>query len=375
METNGYALGAPVGSGTSSTVHAGTVDGCGCRVVVKVVAGARAALVREEVRVWHGLRHANVARLLHVVEVGLGVGLVLESAGRDLFTEVVASGGLGARPLRRRLRGVVDALRYLHAAGVVHGDVKLENVCVDDAGVVRLVDFGCARVVGDARAGVAGTLQYLSPEVARGATGAFASDMWALGVLMYTAVTGWYPFDAREEGMSDGEADAATRTRIVSGDALPIPQSMDIPSDIRRMIAALLAKDPVARPTADAVALWLSREAAALPALYVPRARSAPKSCTVPCCAAASCKVLPAPASPTGTSEAAFYEDGAVAAAGRLQTCEEALRVVDGVVLARKRAAFEVSVALADMAIASRHRDSKQEELRIHQQDLRNRVA
>ena len=100
------------------------------------------------------------------------------------------------------IRAVADALTYAHAEGVVHRDVKPQNILLDQQGRVYLADFGIARMVeGGAaitRTGlVSGTPQYMAPEQATGSTLDARCDLYAVGVILYQLATGHLPFDGQ----------------------------------------------------------------------------------------------------------------------------------------------------------------------------------
>lgn len=94
------------------------------------------------------------------------------------------------------VRGVLRGLQYLHEQGIVHGDVKPENILVERTGRPRLVDFDLSvRIAqGRPRPALAGTVAYLSPEQARGGAVSPASDLYAVGVILYWGLTGQVPF-------------------------------------------------------------------------------------------------------------------------------------------------------------------------------------
>ncbi len=103
------------------------------------------------------------------------------SPGRDAFLDV--------------LQGVLEGLAHLHAMGVVHRDVKPENILVDRAGHARLLDFDLAVRLGDPQPrAVAGTVAYLSPEQSRGEAPTPAADLYGAGILLYWGLTGQVPF-------------------------------------------------------------------------------------------------------------------------------------------------------------------------------------
>lgn len=233
-----------VGRGALARVYL-VSDGAAVRAL-KLLPPGRADRADHEFRVAHGLDHRCVGHVDARVDVDGFPGLLLPFVpGRRL----VARGPTRVDRLAylAAFGDLLDALAYLRARGVVHRDVKPENVLVDRAGRARLVDFDLALRVDerDRAPRVAGTRAYLSPEQARGGEATFASDLYAAGVLLYIALTGEAPDDAT---------------------AAPRPSRLDPvlePADA--LVLALLAADPEvrlaeadgARPRLDAlVAEW-----------------------------------------------------------------------------------------------------------------------
>ena len=144
--------------------------------------------------------------------------------------------------LRRALAGLASGLAALHAAGKVHRDVKPSNVMVDDTGRAVLLDFG---VVAELRAGalddklIIGTVSYMAPEQARGDTVGAAADWYALGVVLFQALTGRLPLAATSEAL------------LVLKQHTPAPdvsRFVDAPPDLARLCMKLLERDPSDRP-------------------------------------------------------------------------------------------------------------------------------
>jgi hypothetical protein len=172
-------------------------------VAIKIV---RAELASE--RVWAGrlarevklarqIQHPHVCRVFDFQQADGRVFLVMELAGRGTLREEIRSGALKARPLVERIadaRAVASALAAIHQAGIVHRDLTPQNLLRMSDGRVVLTDFGLAT---DTREGASsvhgGTISYMAPELLRGGHSSFASDLWALGVVMHEIVFGVKP--------------------------------------------------------------------------------------------------------------------------------------------------------------------------------------
>ncbi|HZI21543.1 MAG TPA: serine/threonine-protein kinase [Gemmatimonadales bacterium] len=163
----------------------------------------------------------------------------------------------------RIARQVADALGYAHARGIVHRDVKPDNVLVDGSGHVLVTDFGIAKAAQEASASqlttegmVVGTPHYMSPEQATGERVDQRSDIYALGVVLYQMLSGTPPFD--------GESAQSVLMKQATAEPEPIRRLRnDVPATLAAVIERMLAKDPADRyQTAEAVSQAL---VAALP--------------------------------------------------------------------------------------------------------------
>ena len=161
---------------------------------------------------------------------------------------------------------LLDAVGYAHARGVVHRDIKPDNIFIDNYGRVKLGDFGIARVdgsvatMGTVAGAVLGTPGYMSPEQATGATVDARSDLFSVGVVGYEMLTGSNPF-----GAGTGTDATTLIYRIVHEPApdLPANASAGLPSDLRPAIMCALSKDPAGRPqTAEEFRAMLVGQAA-----------------------------------------------------------------------------------------------------------------
>ncbi|HWM27524.1 MAG TPA: protein kinase, partial [Woeseiaceae bacterium] len=141
---------------------------------------------------------------------------------------------------------VADALRYAHAKGLVHRDIKASNILLDRRGLPYLIDFGVAAIQGAADAG-GGTTIAASPQQRAGESPQPADDVWSLGVLMHEILSGNPPPPA-------GSRDAAFSSIQTAADSSPVPQ------EVQSLVRDMLLPEPDKRPSAERVALRL-REA------------------------------------------------------------------------------------------------------------------
>jgi serine/threonine protein kinase/Tol biopolymer transport system component len=165
-------------------------------------ADAHADEVVDEGRMLARLRHPHIVSVYGAARIDGQVGLWMEYVrGRTLAQIVGDDGPLAAHKVVEVGLALCDALSAVHKAGLVHRDVKAQNVVVADDGRVVLMDFGAGREQRHAGLDMAGTPLYLAPEVARGAPATARSDIYSLGVLLRFACTGAY--DDRAERWSD----------------------------------------------------------------------------------------------------------------------------------------------------------------------------
>jgi serine/threonine protein kinase len=206
------------------------------------------------------VRHAHLVPILDAGEVDgqyyLAVGYV---AGRTVEQWIQSEGPLALQDVLRLTAEVASALDALHAAGVVHRDIKASNLLVDEAGSTLLTDFGLAKGRGYTAltkpSQVLGTLDYLAPERIRGEKATPASDIYAFGCTVYECVAGKTPF-ADKSLLQVGLA------HLDEEPPDPGAARDDWSPELSRAVVQALAKDPGRRPpTATAYAALLQAAA------------------------------------------------------------------------------------------------------------------
>ena len=202
-----------------------------------------AARFQREAKVVAKLEHPNIIPIFSFGIEGGTPWMAMRLIAGGSLSAVLKKGSFGLERSVAVIRAVADALTYAHAQGVVHRDVKPQNILLDQEGRVYLADFGIARMLeGGAaitRTGlVSGTPQYMAPEQATGQTLDHRMDIYALGIVAYEMFTGSTPFSA--------DTPVAVLMKQVSS-PIPIPPKEDVPEPLLGPLIKSLAKNPEER--------------------------------------------------------------------------------------------------------------------------------
>ena len=271
-----YRLIAPLGEGGMATIWRAVDEQLDREVAVKLLRpqfsadSGFAARFKQEARAAGGLSHPNIVGVYDYGTDGADGDqyIVMELVtGRDLSTILRERGSLSTSDAVRVAIGVASALEVAHRKGIVHRDVKPGNILINDNGDVKVTDFGIARAVSEASMTVTGTtlgsVHYFSPEQARGDEVTGASDVYALGIVLFEMLTGRRPFE--------GDSAAAVALKRLNEDP-PTPSAVGRPAPpgLEAIVMRALAREPSGRfpdagAFAEALRVW-RRDPDAVPA-------------------------------------------------------------------------------------------------------------
>ena len=204
-----------------------------------------------EIKVSAGLEHPNIACLRTAMRSGKNLVMIMEFVEGSTLEQLLERQPIPVRQGIDYIRQVLCALAYAHERGVVHRDIKPANMMLTPAGVVKLMDFGIARISDDrslTRVGqTVGSLSYMSPEqIQNTQTPDARSDLYSVGISLYEMVTGSLPFH--------GDSDFSLMTaHLQHAPVPPIQVDPSLPSALNDIILMSISKDPLQRfQTADA---------------------------------------------------------------------------------------------------------------------------
>ncbi|KAM4590286.1 MAP/microtubule affinity-regulating kinase 4 [Fundulus diaphanus] len=192
-----------------------------------------------EVRIMKTLNHPNIVQLFEVIETEKTLYLVMEYAsGGEVFDYLVAHGRMKEKEARAKFRQIVSAVHYCHQKNIVHRDLKAENLLLDADSNIKIADFGFSNefTEGSKLDTFCGSPPYAAPELFQGKKyDGPEVDIWSLGVILYTLVSGSLPFD--------GQNLKELRERVLRGKyRVPFYMSTDCEGILRRFLVLNPAK-------------------------------------------------------------------------------------------------------------------------------------
>ncbi|KAG2004580.1 CAMK/CAMK1 protein kinase [Coprinopsis cinerea AmutBmut pab1-1] len=237
-----YTLGKVIGEGAYGKVRLGTHRLTSTRVAIKQIPKAMSATLTREIHHHRQLHHPHITQMYEVIATESHIWIVTElCCGGELFDYLVEKGRLSEEETKIIFGQLCLAVAYLHETGIVHRDLKLENVLLDERCRVKLGDFGFTREYerGSLMETFCGTTGYAAPEMLQGKKYQGPEvDVWSLGVILYCLLTGTLPFDDDNEDVM--------RQMIIKGE-FEDPAWLSLES--RDLIKNILVKDPMKRFT------------------------------------------------------------------------------------------------------------------------------
>ncbi|XP_015280868.1 PREDICTED: serine/threonine-protein kinase MARK1 isoform X3 [Gekko japonicus] len=199
-----------------------------------------------EVRIMKILNHPNIVKLFEVIETEKTLYLVMEYAsGGEVFDYLVAHGRMKEKEARAKFRQIVSAVQYCHQKCIVHRDLKAENLLLDGDMNIKIADFGFSNefTIGNKLDTFCGSPPYAAPELFQGKKyDGPEVDVWSLGVILYTLVSGSLPFD--------GQNLKELRERVLRG-KYRIPFYMS--TDCENLLKKLLVLNPIKRGSLEQI--------------------------------------------------------------------------------------------------------------------------
>jgi len=222
-----------------------------------------------EIELLKNLAHCNIVQLYETLEDSSTIYLIMELIkGSDLFDISDSLGTLRSSSVAALLTSLLNAVSYLHSRGIVHHDIKPENIIVDyTLNTLKLTDFGSAKLSSKSLEGaVGGTLNYMAPEVLLNMRGGHnvcdkAVDIWSIGVLSYLLISGNHPFDSKKSTEN-------ILNRIIAGKfKFEGPIWEKVPKECKDFIKRCLVVDPKKRATVGDLLKhpWINNNATQLP--------------------------------------------------------------------------------------------------------------
>jgi serine/threonine-protein kinase len=266
----GYRIDGALGEGGMGTVYRATQLSLDRVVALKVLTAELSSdpafreRFRREGLVQAALEHPHIVTVFEAGQADQGLFLAMQMVEGPTLKDLVRRHELGDRRALRLLTQVAEALDAAHSKGLIHRDVKPQNVLVGKGEHAYLADFGLTRASDDARMTATGlfvgTIDYISPEQARGESATASSDVYALTAVLYECLTRQVPFVR------------ATEERVLLAHLTEDPPRItelrsDLPDALEQVIARGMAKDPADRPaSARELMLDARRALGALPA-------------------------------------------------------------------------------------------------------------
>ncbi|CAN6608340.1 cell cycle serine/threonine-protein kinase Cdc5p/MSD2 [Trichomonascus vanleenenianus] len=200
-----------------------------------------------EIKIHKSLKHPNIVEFVDCFEDDINVYMLLEICSNQSLIDVLKVRKVFTEPETRYLMvQIIGAVSYMHSRRVIHRDLKLGNIFLDENMNAKIGDFGLAALLSDdkdRKKTMCGTPNYMAPEILiKGKGHSFEVDMWAIGIIMYAMLFGKPPFQSRS---------VDTIYERVKTNDYSFPEDFSVSDAAKDLISDLLSTDPTARPTID----------------------------------------------------------------------------------------------------------------------------
>jgi len=246
--------------------HVRTEQRIGLKILRRHLAAAEQAVYRfhNEARAISELCHPNIVAIHEFGESPDGLFIAMEWVEGITWRDLMKNGAAAISDLANWGSQAAAVLAAAHHVGILHRDIKPENIMLRNDGVVKVLDFGLARLTepkrpapafavaslkgasGTISGTLSGTLLYMAPEILRGEAAGTGSDVFSLGAVLYELAAGVHPF----AGETPLDVFEAIECRDVCPPSATRPE---IPADLNALIVAMLKRDVLARPSATEV--------------------------------------------------------------------------------------------------------------------------
>jgi len=252
-----YEMLKHLGTGSFATVHLAKDIKTGDLVAMKFIdkvnfVGPEASSVYEEIKLMKSIKHKNIVKLIDVIETSTVLCIVMEYCENGELYDLIVDNfqNFTNEDKKKIFKELVEAVKYLHENNISHRDLKVENVLLDKDNNVKLADFNLATRFkpNELFTHRCGSEEYTSPEIILGKNyDPRLTDIWALGVILYTIVVGHLPFYHR-----NGERLQSMYHRIAHVD-YKYPSGVEIDKDAKNLISSILKFSPKSRATLDQI--------------------------------------------------------------------------------------------------------------------------
>eukprot|EP01136_Pigoraptor_vietnamica_P027733 Opistho-1_new@84393 len=243
-----YKIRSDIGAGNFAQVKLAYHTLTNEKVAIKIVDKTKLDLKTEkllqgEVVAMEGVHHPNILRLYEVIETHSKLYMIMEFAPKgDLFSRIHDNGRMDEEEAKTIFADVIAGIAHCHDKGIIHRDIKAQNLLFDSFNMVKVADFGFSTITNPSNLlnTFCGSPPYAAPELFREEVyDGTKVDVWALGILLYFMVTGNMPFE--------GETVTKLKQQVLAGTHREVPPFVS--EDCKDLILSILVADPKARPT------------------------------------------------------------------------------------------------------------------------------